>query len=496
MTTLVWFREDLRTADHLPLRQAAAWAREADDSESGGGVVALFVLEDARAARTRPLGAASKWWLHHSLMRHREKLAELGIPLFVRAGDPRTIVSELAADVGATRAVWHDRYHQPLVALDAQVREELEKTLAGPAEIRTYEGHYLTEPGSIQTNDHKTFKVYTPFARRAREVLEAAGVGGRLGDPPQPVGDSARLELPAGAGKVEDLGLLDTERDWAAGFREAWQPGEDGAHERLARFLDHQGQFGDYATRRDFPAVPATSNLSPHLRFGEISVARLWVAAEDALAHEEAEEKPMRTFQQELLWRDFAAHRLAVLPDMARTNVRRQFDNFPWAWAPGPDPQDPMQLPEAEHAEQLREWQRGLTGVPLVDAGMRELWHTGTMHNRVRMVVGSWLTKNLGIHWRHGEEWFWDTLVDADPASNPFNWQWVAGCGDDASPYFRIFNPLTQEEKFDPDGEYVKRWVPERFTPAYPEPQVDVKESRKTALAAYEDVKAEARVVG
>ncbi|WP_328588351.1 FAD-binding domain-containing protein [Corynebacterium urinipleomorphum] len=247
------------------------------------------------------------------------------------------------------------------------------------------------------------------------------------------------------------------------------------------------------------PSRAATSGLSPHLRFGEISPAYLWrETARFADAHPAAAADAW-AFLRQLLWRDFAWHRLYYLPEMAEKNVRSQFNEFPWAWSSKADPgasksafaHMDMEPDEdaRQHLDELAAWQKGETGIPLVDAGMRELWATGTMHNRVRMVVGSWLTKNLGIHWRHGEEWFWDTLVDADYASNPFNWQWVAGCGDDAAPYFRIFNPLLQVEKFDPDGLYVNRWVPERHTPLYPEPMVDVKESRKTALAAYNDIR-------
>lgn len=247
-----------------------------------------------------------------------------------------------------------------------------------------------------------------------------------------------------------------TEPEWAASLAAHWTPGEAGARGRLAQ-LD----LANCAEERDIPALNATSLLSPHLRFGEVSPREVWFAA--------AEEPECAKFHSELLWRDFAWHRLYHLPNLATENVREKFDRFDWSW------DDPR----------LKDWQAGTTGFPLIDAGMRELWATGYMHNRVRMVVGSFLTKNLGIHWRLGEEWFWDTLVDADAASNPFNWQWVAGCGDDAAPFFRIFNPETQAQRFDPKGRYVRRWAPTLSAP----PIVDLKESRQTALDAYAEIK-------
>lgn len=258
---------------------------------------------------------------------------------------------------------------------------------------------------------------------------------------------------------------------------EPLDPGERGAAERLSEFLDTSrwGSAG-YAEDRDFPARPATSRLSPHLRFGEISVHRVWEeAASIALSAEDTTDAEV--FRKELLWRDFAWHRLYHLPNMATENVKEKFNNFPWAWPTDPEVRDVVEA-----------WETGNTGIPIVDAGMRELWETGYMHNRVRMIVGSLLTKKLGVHWQGGEQWMWDTLVDADPASNAFNWQWVAGCGDDASPYFRIFNPETQAKKFDPDGSYIRRWS-DVGDPDYPAPIVDLKESRAEALAAYELIK-------
>ncbi|MDN5821706.1 MAG: DNA photolyase family protein, partial [Brachybacterium sp.] len=258
---------------------------------------------------------------------------------------------------------------------------------------------------------------------------------------------------------------LPTAPDWAGGLRQTWTPGEAGARRKLDALED---VLDDYAEDRERPAVAGTSSLSPHLRFGEISPHEVWQRSLElgrGTGHD--------TFRAELLWREFAWHRLFQLPDLAHRNVRAQFDAFAWR----------------EDTEELHAWQHGRTGIDLVDAGMRQLWRTGWMHNRVRLVVGSFLTKNLRLHWRCGEQWFWDTLVDADEASNPFNWQWVAGTGDDAAPYFRVFNPERQQERFDPEGRYVRQWVPEIGTSDRDAPIVDLSASRRDALAAYEDVR-------
>ncbi|WKD62023.1 Deoxyribodipyrimidine photo-lyase [Corynebacterium ciconiae DSM 44920] len=450
---LVWYRDDLRTIDHAPLE----WAREHDED-----IRAVYVWESPPSG-LRPIGAASRWWLAYSLQAHRRRLAELGISLQLVTGDPEQLIPQFAAECGAQAVVWQRRYVPELAQRDAAIKS----TLAADYEVRSFPGFLLSEPWEVQTNEGSSYKVYSPYARKAGELLGEDVGPGDLQRPPELEPDWELDE------DIRALGLV-SEIDWAAGFREHWQPGEAGAWKALDRFEQRCAEYGDYADKRDYPAVPATSRLSPHLRFGEISPVAAWQDISDS------------TFRSELLWREFAWSRLWARPDLATTNVRAQFDHFPWAWnsAAGEYGLTP---PEEDYAEQLQQWRRGHTGVPLVDAGMRELWATGTMHNRVRMVVGSWLTKNLGIHWRHGEEWFWDTLVDADYASNPFNWQWVAGCGDDAAPYFRIFNPLTQEKKFDPKHRYIQRWVPEWGTPMYPEPHVDVKESRARALAAYKD---------
>ena len=451
---LVWYRDDLRTIDHAPLE----WARE-----QGEDICAVYIWETPPPG-LRQLGEASRWWLAYSLQAHRRRLAALGIPLHIVSGDSAQLLPQLAAECGAHTVLWQRRYVPQLAERDRAIKSELSTTYT----VRSFPGYLLSEPWEVKTNKGTSYAVYSPYARKAGELLEEqCGVADV--QPPAPQEPSRELDE-----DIRALGLV-SEIDWAAEFREQWQPGEVGAWAALHRFAQRCESYGDYADKRDFPAVPATSRLSPHLRFGEISPAILWQHVSDP------------TFRSELLWREFAWTRLWAHPDLATTNVRRHFDSFPWAWN-GDATAFPLTPPHEEYAEELTQWQRGTTGVPLVDAGMRELWATGTMHNRVRMVVGSWLTKNLGIHWRHGEEWFWNSLVDADYAANPFNWQWIAGCGDDAAPYFRIFNPLTQEKKFDADHRYIQRWIPEWGTPLYPEPHVDVKESRARAMAAYKDI--------
>ncbi|QTH59950.1 deoxyribodipyrimidine photo-lyase [Corynebacterium hindlerae] len=447
---LHWFRDDLRLEDNPALSAAT----------SHGTTVGLYVLETPGTG-VRSLGGATKWWLHHSLRALATELAEHDIPLLVMAGDPRAVVPQVASQVGARFVSWTRRYHQPQRDIDATVKDNLRS--AG-LEAHSYPGFLLAEPWEVRTQQGAGYKVFTPYFAALDKFLAAQQwegcelAVGKLG-PGADVAATARM--------IDDLALLPThparrEPDWTRGLAERWTPGERGATERLEDFLAKP----DYARNRDFPAIDATSNLSPHLRFGEISPRAAWQASSS------------ETFRKELGWREFAWHRLYHVPTMTQDTIRPRFQNFPWYWMPRDGASHPA-------ASDLTAWQRGETGIELADAGLRELIHTGYMHNRVRMVVGSLLTKNLGIHWRHGEEWFWDTLVDADPASNAFNWQWVAGCGDDAAPYFRIFNPDTQAKKFDPDGHYRDKWIPERHSPAYPPPIVDLKESRAMALEMY-----------
>ncbi|WJY97208.1 cryptochrome/photolyase family protein [Corynebacterium fournieri] len=451
-TTLVWFRDDLRVADN----PALSWA-------ASRGEVTGLLIDDTSGPR--PLGRAAAWWRDRSAAELSTK-----VPLIRKTGDPREIVPRLARELGAEVA-WNRRYDAP--ELDAEV-----KSATG---ARTFPGFLLAEPWEINSGAGTPYRVFTPFYKALQQHL--------IAHPPQP---TAAPTLPGGT----PLAVPDSPV-WANGLAQHNIPGEDAALARFHAFLEGLADGHGYDNNDLRPG--ATSRLSAHLRFGELSPGYVW-AETAAFADEHPAAAPHAwAFLRQVAWREFAWHRFYHLPDLAVHNVRSQFDRFEWAWSGNAAPwkhaqafADPAMEPDpeaAQHLSQLAQWQRGETGVPLVDAGMRELWETGTMHNRVRMVAGSWLTKNLGIHWRHGEEWFWDTLVDADAASNPFNWQWVAGSGDDAAPYFRVFNPLTQQEKFDPSGAYVSRWAPQALLPGYPEPMVDIKASRKTALLAYDDIK-------
>jgi deoxyribodipyrimidine photo-lyase len=440
--SIVWFRDDLRLADNPALRAAL------DRDEP---VIGLYVL-DEESPGVRAIGGAARWWLHHSLTSLGERLRERGGALVLRRGAAAEVLPAMVTDADAGAVFWNRRYGGPEREIDGGLKSALRER---GVEVRSFAANVLFEPWTVQTGQGTPFAVYTPYWRACQ----------RLPSPRQPLPEPREVPGPArhpSSEHLDDWGLLPTEPDWAEGLRETWEPGEPAGRTRLREFL--RDDLADYARARDEPASGVTSGLSPRLRWGEVSPHTIW---HEALA---ADGDP-GGFLSELGWREFAWHTLFFSPDLARTNLRRRFDAFPW--------------PRLKPAD-LRAWQQGRTGVPLVDAGMKELWHTGIMHNRVRMVTASFLVKNLLIDWRRGEEWFWDTLVDADAANNPFNWQWVAGSGADAAPYFRIFNPETQAAKFDPQGLYVAQWAPESASLA---PIVDLKASRNAALAAYEHVK-------
>lgn len=438
MTALIWFRDDLRLADHAAL---SAGARDE------GGVVALYVL-DEESDETRPLGGAAKWWLHESLTRLGEALHERGVPLVLRRGAAESVVPAVAAEVGADHVYWNRRYGAER-HIDARIKERLQ---GDGIDAHSFPGGLLFEPWTVETQSGGHYRVYSPFWRACLAMPAPAE--------PLPIPEPLRGAEPSAAGDaLDDWRLQPKHPDWATGIAERWQPGEDQALDRLERFLSSRA--GAYAKRRDFPSEEVCSELSPYLRWGEISPRTVWHRALASGADAGA-------FLSELGWREFAWHTTFHNPPLHLHELNPQFAHFPWK-----DPDE----------QQLRAWQRGETGYGLVDAGMRELWHTGYMHNRVRMVAASFLTKNLLTDWRIGEAWFWDTLVDADTASNPFNWQWVAGCGADAAPYFRIFNPVTQQKKFDPDGHYVNLWASDSVL--FPE-IVDLRATRARALAAYD----------
>ncbi|WP_454170612.1 cryptochrome/photolyase family protein [Microbacterium paulum] len=440
--SLVWFRDDLRLADNPALRAAA------DRDEP---VIGVYVLDEASPG-VRPLGGAARWWLHRSLSELDERLREKGSVLVLRRGAASDVLPALVGETGAGAVFWNRRYGGPEREIDAGIKDGLR---GDGVEVTSFAGSLLYEPWTVRTGAGTPYGVFTPFWNACRQ----------LPAPRAPIPEPRELRGPRRHPASDGLAeweLLPTSPDWASGLRERWEPGERAAKARLREFLADDA--ADYDRARDEPAAGATSLLSPRLRWGELSPHEVWHAAVSSDAQ-------VGGFLSELGWREFAWHTLFHFPDLATKNLRSAFDAFPW----------PRLRPTM-----LRAWQHGETGIPLVDAGMRELWTTGFMHNRVRMVVASFLVKNLLIDWRHGEEWFWDTLVDADAASNPFNWQWVAGSGADAAPYFRIFNPELQAKKFDPDGHYVREWAPDAT--ARP-PIVDLGASRKAALAAYDAVK-------
>ncbi|EJW10001.1 Deoxyribodipyrimidine photolyase [Rhodovulum sp. PH10] len=470
---LVWFRDDLRVADHPALDSAA---------RKGLPVAALFVL-DEESPGLRPLGGAARWWLAGSLRALGEGLAQRGVTLVLRRGGAATVVPEVAAAAGATTVAWNRRYEPAAATIDRTVEAALARQ--GVA-VETFQASLLAEPEALRTKSGKPFAVFTPFLRA---VL--AGPSPRAPLPaPGPMQGVEGLASDA----LDDWALEPQRPDWAGGLRETWTRGEAAAQARLSEFVE-DGLAG-YADKRDRPDLPHTSRLSPRLRFGELSPFQVFSAA--ALAREAPPgRRPSDTdvdkFVAELVWREFSWHLLAAHPDIATANIQEKFDAFPWR-------DDPAALSA---------WQRGETGYPIVDAGMRELWTTGWMHNRVRMVAASFLVKHLLTDWRAGERWFQDTLVDADAASNPASWQWVAGSGADAAPYFRIFNPVLQGRKFDPAGDYVRQFVPAlRSLPApavhapfaarpldlaaagvtlgktYPAPVVDLEAGRERALDA------------
>ena len=442
-TSLVWLRDDLRLADNPALNAAVS---------TGDRIAVLYVLDD-ESPEIRPIGAASRWWLHQSLHHLQHDLAALGGSLILRRGATRDVLPAVVAEVGATSVHWNRRYGSAR-AIDTELKVSLPNA-------HSYTGSLLHDPWSVTTGAGTPFKVFTPFWK---SILAGP-------EPRQPLAAPSSIAgVEAASDSLDSWNLL-PERSWANDFPDQWTPGEKGAHERLERFL--ATGLALYH-RRDEPGIESTSGLSPHFRFGEISPYQVWHAVESVVTTETRANASR--FLSEVGWREFSYHQLFHNTDIHRRNLRAEFDEFPW------------EKPNAAH---LSAWKKGTTGIELVDAGMRELWRIGTMHNRVRMVAASFLIKNLGIDWRIGEAWFWNTLVDADEASNPASWQWVAGSGYDAAPYFRVFNPELQAAKFDPDSVYRSRWIEEYNTPLYPEPIVSVSETRARALADYSTMRGE-----
>ena len=465
---LYWFRQDLRLSDNPALQEAVARGR----------VLPIYILDDHHSKEYK-MGAASRFWLHHSLIALRQQLDD---KLSLFSGDPMECIARLCKRYAIKTVVWNRCYEPWRMERDTKIKASL---VQQGIEVQTFNGSLLWEPWKVLKQDQSHYKVFTPFFRKG--ALMAAPPREPLKQP-----DSIALfQDQKESVSLESLDLL-PKHNWDKGLQTHWNIGEKGAWQALDVFL--KNGLSNYKKGRDFPAQKHFSQLSPHLHFGEISPNQVWYST---LANRE--DKDSDHFCSELAWREFSYSQLYFNPGLPSENLQVKFNRFPWQ----------------ENQSHLRAWQKGLTGIPMVDAGMRQLWQTGFMHNRLRMIVGSFLVKNLRLHWHHGRDWFWDCLVDADLASNSASWQWIAGCGADAAPYFRVFNPVTQGQKFDPDGAFISRYIPELknlpahyiFSPweapvevlqkagvvlgqTYPKPVVDLKISRQQALDAFASLKA------
>jgi deoxyribodipyrimidine photo-lyase len=471
---LVWLRNELRVADNPALSAAA---------DSGRPVPVLYVLDDETAGEWA-LGGAARWWLHKSLEALGSALHERGVQLIRRRGRAEQVVPAVAEALGAGAVFWNRRYEPWAKAADAALKATLKDQ---GLDVRSFNGALLVEPWDMETKTGGPYKVFTPYWRALKN---------RIDDPdPLPAPGPMPPARSIASDELARWDLLPSQPDWAGGLREAWTPGEAGAHKRLEAFAS--SALDVYDDERNRPDHDGTSRLSPHLRFGEISPRQIWRRVSQARAAG-GSDTGAESFLSEIGWREFSYNLLHHFPDFPDGNFQKKFDAFPWK----------------DDAAGYKAWTKGQTGFPIVDAGMRQLYATGWMHNRVRMITASFLIKDLLVDWRRGEAWFWDTLVDADLASNSAGWQWTAGSGADAAPYFRIFNPVSQGQKFDPNGDYVRRWVPElarlpkKYIHApwtadsamladagvvlgrtYPKPIVDHAEARKRALAAFDAIK-------
>jgi len=471
-TAILWFRQDLRLNDNTALLHAA---------QNYSSILPVFILDDENAGEWKR-GGASRWWLHNSLKALGEKTNG---NLVFRKGRAEDILPELIKESGASAVYWNRCYEPWRISRDKTIKEQLQDL---GIDVQSFKDSMLWEPWEVLKSDGTPYKVFTPYYRKG--CLQ-----GKAPREPEGLPEKLRYQDFSIKGSLDELGLM-PRIGWYHTMAEVWQPGEDGAQARLKTFLE-EGLKG-YKEERNRPDMEKVSRLSPHLHFGEISPREVWYAAQ-AKGTEARLESDTDHFCSELGWREFSTYLLYHFPEMTRKPLQEKYQAFPWD-----KPTD----------ETLMAWQKGQTGIPIVDAGMRQLWQTGWMHNRVRMIVASLLVKNMLIHWHHGEDWFWDCLVDADLANNSASWQWVAGCGADAAPYFRIFNPVTQGQKFDPDGAYVREFVPElRNLPdkyvhspweapenvlaqaglelgnGYPKPIVDLKKSRQKALDAFAEIK-------
>ncbi|MEX0828846.1 MAG: deoxyribodipyrimidine photo-lyase [Nitrospirales bacterium] len=476
--SIVWFQNDLRLTDN-PALSAAVRRKQP--------LICLYVWNPDGTGYGMP-GAASRWWLHHSLQSFSDHLKAAGNDLTIRMGNTSEVLSNLVRDFPKAHVFWNQSCEPMNQKIERNFLNFLE---AEKVEGHGFHGNTLVDPSTILTQAHNPYRVFTPFWKRLQATLS--------GSPPLP---APRSLPPPPSGTLNGVALDSLELrptiDWAQGIHESWTPGERGAQTALKNFLRTPATV--YAMDRDRPDLPHTSRMSPHLHFGEMSPGKLWHSIQHAKQknHKAQDRKSYDAYLRQIAWREFARYLLFHFPYTVNKPLYANYQAFPWR----------------HETVSLRAWQRGLTGFPIVDAGMRELWHTGWMHNRVRMITASFLTKDLLLPWQKGAAWFWDTLVDADLANNTLGWQWVAGCGADASPFFRIFNPITQGITFDPDGRYVRKWVPEladlpspwihepweapflvlaeasiTLGETYPQPMLDHAEARNRALLAYRQFK-------
>ncbi|MEO1043246.1 MAG: deoxyribodipyrimidine photo-lyase [Pseudomonadota bacterium] len=472
---LVWLREDLRLSDNPALRHAA---------DTGRPVVCLYVLDDETPGPWA-MGGAQRWWLHHSLRTLQEAINKIGGVLILKRGRGEEVVPEVCKELAATAVYWNRRYMSWQIEQDKGLKAALSDD---GVDVESFNGRLLNEPWTIKTKTGGPYRVYTPYWKQVQTLdLEDAIPAVRKLKAPSP--------LPASDDLVS-WNLLPTNPNWAAGFEPIWEPGEAAALRRWRAWV--KTYAGRYNSERNRPDLDSTSRMAPHIHFGEISIKMMYRDVSALMADGAIDAEEGKTFLSELVWREFSYHLLFYNPDMFDLPLNKKFTEFSW-----------------ENSDRYFEaWTKGMTGYPIVDAGMRQLYQEGHMHNRVRMIVGSFLVKDLLVDWRRGMAWFWDTLVCADAAANTASWQWVAGCGADAAPFFRVFNPVTQGEKFDPDGAYVRRHVPElahvpakhihapwkapkdvleqagvRLGDSYPEPMVDHARMREEALSRYQAIK-------
>ena len=469
--SIFWYRRDLRLRDNPGLDFCLK-------NSKNTLLVYIFSTEDLSCKE----GAASRWWLHHSLNELSERIKSLGSKLYIlKSNDTKQTLLDLAKEVKAELICWNRLYEPGIIKRDTEIKKELIKN--GLA-CESFNGYTLIEPWEIKNSTSKPYQVFTPFWRSLSQKFKEK-------NPSVAPKKISKFETSINSIKLSSLNLL-PKIPWDAKFYEYWKPGEINAQKLINHFIKHK--IDKYKTDRDFLDRNGSSALSPHLHFGEISSNDIWFQCrESKLSVDSAE-----PFLRQLGWRDFASHLLFHFPHTEKEPLKKEFESFPWS----------------KDKKLLKAWQSGKTGYPIIDAGMRELWISGSMHNRVRMIVGSFLVKNLMIHWREGANWFWDCLLDADLANNTLGWQWVSGCGADAAPYFRIFNPITQSQKFDEEGNYLRKWLPELkdlpnkwihnpseapknilneaniiLGKTYPKPIVDLKETREAALDAYYEIR-------